>query len=632
MNIPISKIGISITEGGRDGTFIDSLQVAIKIGVSVFELSARMEGPGVGFESYGKPQRKVIKQIANANAVTISSVHVPTEIGNLSGLVSKGSFSDEGRMAQVTEVKKGIDFVSDIGEGCAVVFHTGEYPRAISEQPWAKDKNGNLVLSGYEEESERAEAVLVDKSTGKIVQVVKKNQVVPKPEWNRFEGIDNYVAPCGNVVKQGDYIDYEGKKVRRKDRVPKYDRKSGRFVMKDATWKDFISEATEINEEFESLNRRKPIGDEVISPEEAFFHTSSEAQEKIAKGYAIHYGRQLDKQLERLSVARKVKEHYDELEKSLPENEKWRLLRQDPLIGGVVGQLIPSTSKMPSELLHNAIRDIEEDVKSTQKLVVGQEQTVRQQQIMREQTTSVAKYALKQSIKSYVELGVYAMDATHRRNLKRDVFLAPENNFPEMGYGSHLEELITLVKSGRKAMADYLIKYRGLSESQAKVEAESHIRATFDTQHLGMWRKYFARKHCESKKETDERFNDWYMDQVKKLGSMNVIGHIHLVEGFGLGHTHLAAGQGNMPVIETINYLKGNGYKGFIISEAYGENFFGAGKQATETWKNLECPADSKAKKWKDIDNDYLGKGYGPKHFFGNNTPDIDLWSGVPFN
>ena len=28
---------------------------------------------------------------------------------------------------------------------------------------------------------------------------------------------------------------------------------------------------------------------------------------------------------------------------------------------------------------------------------------------------------------------------------------------------------------------------------------------------------------------------------------------------------------------------------------------------------------------WKDIDKDYLGKGYGPKPFF-----DEDLWSGVP--
>jgi len=437
--------------------------------------------------------------------------------------------------------------------------------------------------------------------------------------------VDNYIDSCGNTVNQGDYIDYEGKKVDRKNRVPKYDRKSGIFVMKDAKWKDFVEEAFEINKEFESLNRRKPTRDEVVTPEEAFLYASTEAQEKIAKGYSIYYGRQLDKQLERLEVVKKVKEYYDALEESLPESEKWRQLRQDPRIGGTVGQLIPPATKMPSELLNETVRDIKEDITSTQKLVVGQEQTVRQQQITRKQTVSVSKYALKQSIKSFVTLGVYAMDATHKRNLRRDIFLAPENIFPEMGYGSHPLELINLVNEARKAMADYLVQHRGFSVSQARTEAQGHIRATLDTQHLGMWRKNFVNKSGENKKETDTKFNEWFMEQIKRLGKTDIIGHIHLVEGFGLGHTHLAPGEGNMPVIEAVKYLKKMGYKGFIISEAYGENFFGAGRQATETWKNLDSSIGSETKKWKDIDKDYLGKGYGPNHLY-----DDDLWSGVP--
>jgi len=625
VDIPINEVGLSVTEGGRHGTFIDSLQTAIKTGASIFELSAHMEGPGVGFESYGRSARNALSQIATANKVIIGSVHIPSEIANLSGFVSKGGFSDEARMSQVTEVKKGIDFASSVTDGCAIVIHTGEFTRPISEQSWARDNDGSLLFNSNDEESEKAEVLLIDKSTGKIIHVVKKNQIIPRAEWNKYEGVDRHVDSNGNTVKQGDYIDYEGKKVDRKNRVPKYDRKTGTFVMKDAKWKDFVEEAYEINREFESLNKRKPTGNEVITPEEAFLYASTEAQEKIAKGYSIYYGRQLDKQLERLEVVRKVKEFYDRLEKSLPESEKWTQLRQDPLIGGVVGQLIPPITKMPSELLNETVRDIEEDIKSTQKLVVGQEQTVRQQQITREQTVSVSKYALKQSIKSFVTLGVYAMDATHKRNLKRKIFLAPENIFPEMGYGSHPLELIDLVNEARKAMTDHLVNYRGFSATQAKAEAQSHIRATLDTQHLGMWRKNFVKKSGETKSSADSRFNEWFINQIKILGNSKIIGHIHLVEGFGLGHTHLAPGEGSMPVIEAVTYLKENGYRGFIISEAYGENFFGQGKQATETWKNLDSSIGPKVKKWKDIDKDYFGKGYEPKHLY-----DDDLWSGVP--
>ena len=633
MNIPISKIGMSITEGGREGTFIDSIQTAIKTGVSAVELSARMEGPGVGFESYGRTARRDLKEVALANQVRIVSVHVPVEIGNLSGFTGNKGFSDELRKAQVDEVKKAIDFGSQVSNGCAIVVHTGEFSRPLSEQPWCSNNRGDVIFTGYEEEQEKAVITLVDISTGHVVETVKKNQKIPRAEWNKHEGTRAYRDLKGNIVNKGDYIDYDGNKVSRKDRLPKYDKKRNTFILKDETWEDFIQEAHELNTEFEKTHGRKPIGDEVITPEEAFLFASTETQEKIAKGYALYYGRHLDKQFELLSILRKVKEFYDRLEKSMPEHEKWRLMRQDPLIGGIVGQLIPPASKMPSELLNTAIRDIEEDIKSTQNLVVGQEQAVRKQQIIREQTTAIRKYGLKQSIKSYVEVGVYAMDATHAHNLKQDIFIAPENLFPEMGYGTHPDELIEMVEVVRRAMAEYLVKHRNISSVDAQKESEDHIKATLDTQHLGMWRKYFRQKCGELKKETDSRFNDWYLEQIKKIANEDIVGHIHLVEGFGMGHSHLAVEQGAMPVKSAIKYLIESGYKGTIISEAYGENAFGAGRQVTETWKQLGGTVNPKTgQRWKDIEKSHFGKEYPPAHITDKDilNNDGELWSGVP--
>ena len=632
-NIPISKIGMSITEGGREGTFLDSMQTAIKTGVSALELSFRMEGPGVGFESYCNTARRDLKEIAKANNVKIVSLHVPVEIGNLSGFTGNRGFNDELRKSQVDEVKKAIDFASQVTDGCAIVVHTGEFIRPISEQPWRKNGRGDIILTGYEEEQEKANILLVDISTGHVVESVKKNQKIPRAEWNKYEGNKAYRDLNGNLVNPDDYIDYDGNKVSRKDRLPKYDKKKNIFILKDETWEDFVQEAHELNKEFEKIHGRKPIGDEVITPEEAFLYASTETQEKIAKGYALYYGRHLDKQFELRDILRKVKEFYDRLEKSMPENEKWRIMRQDPRIGGIVGQLIPPASKMPSELLNTAIRDIEEDIKSTQNLVVGQEQAVRKQQIIREQTTSIRKYGLKQSIKSYVEVGVYAMDATHTHNLKNDIFIAPENLFPEMGYGSHPDEFIEMVKIARRAMAEHLVKHRNMSLPQAQKEAEDHIEATLDTQHLGMWRKYFQQKCGELKKETDSRFNDWYLEQIKKIVNENILGHIHLVDGFCMGHSHLAVEQGVMPVKSAIKYLIAEGYKGSIISEAYGENTFGQGRQITETWKQLGGTVNPKSgQKWKDMEKSHFGKEYPPTHITDKDilNNDGELWSGVP--
>jgi hypothetical protein len=266
------------------------------------------------------------------------------------------------------------------------------------------------------------------------------------------------------------------------------------------------------------------------------------------------------------------------------------------------------------------------------------------------------------------------MDKTMQRKLPEPVFVAPENIFPEMGYGSHPEELIEMVQKSRQKMVEYLTQpyiqdpkmgwdyddqtkqsspkviknpyYRGIDKHEAEKLAEQHIKATFDTQHLGMWWKNFTPLPGETVDHRKERFDKWYMEQVQKLEESGIIGNIHVVDGMGGGHTHLPAGQGVMPVVEAVKYLKNKGFKGNMSSEGFGESQLGADRQLTQTWRafgnrlhsNYFTTATAGFEgfgapvRWTDVHGSYFGAVQSPYFIFGNYAPSNDwsMWSQIP--
>jgi endonuclease IV len=320
---------------------------------------------------------------------------------------------------------------------------------------------------------------------------------------------------------------------------------------------------------------------------------------------------------------------------------------------------------MPVAYLDEEIRDLRERIASVKEMVTGQQEQALNQKILRDNTVSASKYAIKQTIKSYAEAGVEAMQQSHvNPYAKKDIFLAPENIFPEMGYGSHPEELIELVQKSRKEMTRYLSEpmiedpsgkkdkegnlimvnnpyYMGLSKEEAEKEAKSHIKATFDTQHLGMWFKDFEPLQGETRQDRKKRFDKWYLEEVEKMAKEGIIGNVHLVDAIGGGHQHLPAGQGDLPLKEAIQILKKHGYDGSINSEAYGEERFGQGRILLETWRHFGSniydlsgygSAGMPAPSWSAVRNSYFGQIYPPYFIFGAYSPSNDwtLWSQVP--
>ncbi len=118
---------------------------------------------------------------------------------------------------------------------------------------------------------------------------------------------------------------------------------------------------------------------------------------------------------------------------------------------------------------------------------------------------------------------------------------------PPVGMGlSKAEELRDLVKRSREKFVEEAQKSKdegglGLSEHKAKETAEKLIGVTWDVGHINMLRKYgFDNK-----------------DLIKQTSTIApFVKHIHLSDNFGLEHTELPMGMGNVPIKEELATIK----------------------------------------------------------------------------
>jgi hypothetical protein len=115
------------------------------------------------------------------------------------------------------------------------------------------------------------------------------------------------------------------------------------------------------------------------------------------------------------------------------------------------------------------------------------------------------------------------------------------------------EDLKKVVEKSREELQKSLIKNKGLSKSQAKSVAENMIGATWDVGHINMMKK---------KGYTDKDL----LEQTKAVAPL--VKHVHLSDNFGLEHTELPMGMGNVPLTGMMKELKKAGFEGKQIIEA----------------------------------------------------------------
>jgi len=111
---------------------------------------------------------------------------------------------------------------------------------------------------------------------------------------------------------------------------------------------------------------------------------------------------------------------------------------------------------------------------------------------------------------------------------------------PPVGSGlSRAEELRDVVKESRRKFAENLVD-SGLSEKEADKQAEKLIGATWDVGHINMMRK----------RGYDEKA---VVEETKKIAPF--VKHVHLSDNFGLDHTEMPMGMGNVPTKQHLELL-----------------------------------------------------------------------------
>jgi sugar phosphate isomerase/epimerase len=194
IGLPANKIGFTAIPNKDQ---LDELKAKIRLGVSKLELGFMGAGKSTGEapspEMYGKEERNEIRELAKVNKVELST-HASFRIAPLSGF-SKEGFEENVRKDTVDEIKRAIDFAADVAEGGPVVVHLGEFQRPVSVaekekfsgyeyETTLKDAEGKTEIKKRSEEAE-ATVMLADEKTGRVFGIVKKDQPLFMPEFEK---------------------------------------------------------------------------------------------------------------------------------------------------------------------------------------------------------------------------------------------------------------------------------------------------------------------------------------------------------------------------------------------------------------------------------------------------------------
>ena len=648
--------GRMLTSGANLGTntriTADQLQevnAKINHGAGTSEIGFMGRGKGIKSqgqgtpESYGKSERQAMRELAKVNNVNLS-VHASTMAGSWAGF-HENRFDENTRQQNIFEGKKAVEFAADATQGGPVVVHTAEFPRGMIDA----GEEGKGMFETLGEGKKLGVHYLMNQSTGQLITAIREDQTNTVPEITA-----THAGEFGDEVREGGWVkDAHGNPIPGK-----------KFQMITKTWENYVADAkaNETGIENGEIDREKAniknqgVYDPTLSidPAVLFWNDHINAQKWQAQGQADEYENIYQREQEAWTDAKTKREIWSGWGDLTAAEKATKLVTLSSLRepGDAEIPNVAAANLLADEQLNVAQRHVERHQKNMsygRETAFSARATENKLENEQKKVIGLKEYALDKTSDSLSELAIHAMRKQEgKEHLKDDIYIAPENIFPEMGYGSHPEELREVVVSARNEFARKLIDPHlkadngdvlqdaqgnplenpdfipGMSEGDASALANKHIRAAFDIGHAHTWKKYFKGK--------PEDFNDWLLGQVKMLRENDIIGHVHITDNFGYHDEHLSPGEGDVPINEFIDQLKESGFKGRIIEETAEQDY----KAMTQLWSRVNSPVyqiNGDTKNWTEVQGGYFGMTQSPTFLVGSTAPDPQVWttwSGLP--
>ncbi|MBW2964258.1 sugar phosphate isomerase/epimerase [Candidatus Woesearchaeota archaeon] len=641
--LPINEIGVTVPERHpvTGGHLLQNIDANIRLGASKMQIvmtTPHTQQMGGRAKAYGKEVRESIRELIRANNVSIEGVEMPTSsMSNLSGFdMQSHRISEEKRQRDLQEVKDAIKFVGDIAGGGGVDIWSQEFNRNISDATWNTRGKWAGKFEAYEGEDKYATEYLVDQRTGQVMSEIRHSSDIHEPAFKTADRDIKGMDRKGNVVdiRKGDWVDMDGRWIdptkpeELLHRVPEWDEQNKKFRSNPVKWEEIVDRTNKHNERYGTD----------MDPAEYAFQLQLQNKWIQTRGSSLFYTTRYTEELKRRDALKQSLEHYKKIEANLSEEEMWKIMREDPMMHGV--PYVHGKQLKPTEIIKTQLDQIEHSLKHVHEASSAADAQADELQRTMKEVVSLKKFAKERAIASYADAGISALDETRLNpNVERPIHVGPEIGWPT-GYGGHPKEFIELIKESRKEMAERLVKERGFSKDEAKTVAEKHIQGCFDTSHMGMWLEHFKKEHPhETEEHRRGRFKNWYMEMVEEMQKEKVIGSVQAVDSATGAHGHLPPGQGILPVVEAVDFLKSHGFTGAVISEGHEEEQFGQGRILLQTWRAFGSDiADSYfaapggAPRWSDVQDTYFGHVNPPPYILGQYRPSDDwvFWSGVP--
>ena len=539
MNQPLSAGDLAMTIDGRTANVLQEVSSKLNMGVRNIEVGSI--NPEV-FDSIPNDQLREVNRLAKLTG-TEMSMHAP--VVEPSGVGQQG-FDEEQRKTAERQMMMAAQRAHDLDPkgNIPVTFHaSGSLPGT----QWKVDDKGRMV---FDEDKTRVaqQMIAVNRETGKMVplkeefkyypgdeehykpwakKIIKEIRALPEEQQQKeFEklrqrGDITYIAPLeqGQLISANEHLD----------------------VLNNTEWDNSVSQLIFNKERADEILRNNNL---------PIMHVLQDIQEKRQRGVPD------DKIEATLSPDEKVAySHYRNAEIYLNDTETHvRGLFSKAYEFGTEKQretlkkLSESYKKELSEKPREVVDVVAKRSRAVQNLLLGIKE------VTPKMYESVEDFAVDKSSETFANVALNSFK--HFGNTAPIISI---ENPPVGGALATGEDLKNLVEKSRERFVEKAIKSKsdgglGLSTGEAKKQAEKLLGVTWDVGHINMMRRQgFGKEEIIKQSE-----------QVAPL-----VKHVHLSDNFGLEHTELPMGMGNVPTQEIMEKLGKEGFKGKKVIEAF---------------------------------------------------------------